>query len=281
MSAPRLAILGTGSWPHLQLAKRLVVLLACAGQCVSLPVRATAAEAFAQRAPQWQEIELELTAARDTANPYTDVEAWVDFTHDDGTRLRRPAFWDGGRTFRVRFASTRPSGTWRWSSFDRDADPGLRGRSGTLTAAAPESSTIFARHGFWSIPPGGRNLVHADGRARLLVADTAWALPWRATPEQVETYARDREAKGFNAALLMTVQPDRTTKGPRSRTAGRRVRRRLRGPPRRNASQAEPRVLPGVRPADRDPPLPRHRPRPPAGVPRLWLEGRRRGGQRA
>ena len=55
-------------------------------------------------------------------------------------------------------------------------------------------------------------------RPRLLCADTAWALPWRATVEQAEIYARDRQAKGFNAALLMTVQPDMDCQGPRSRT---------------------------------------------------------------
>ena len=64
-------------------------------------------------APQWQEIELTFTATRIAANPYTDTEAWADFIHDDGTTLRRPMFWDGGRTFRVRFASTKSSNTWR------------------------------------------------------------------------------------------------------------------------------------------------------------------------
>jgi len=171
-------------------------------------------------ARQWQEIEIAFESSASQANPYLETEAWVDFTHDDGTTIRRPMFWDGGRTFRVRFASTKASGAWRWTSADRDGDRGLRGRSGTLAAApaAPEQATIFTQHGFWSIPPGGRNLIHADGRPRLLCADTPWALPWRATDEQAEIYARDRQAKGYNAALLMTVQPDMDCKGPRSRT---------------------------------------------------------------
>jgi hypothetical protein len=162
---------------------------------------------------------LTFTAERDTANPYTDSDAWVDFVHDDGTRIRRPLFWDGGRTFRVRFASTKPSGTWRWTASDPSGDPGIQGRTGTLRAGANETAapTKFSTHGFWSIPPGGRNLIHADGTPRLLCADTPWALPWRATIEQAETYARDRQAKGFNAALLMTVQPDMKAIGPRSR----------------------------------------------------------------
>ena len=167
---------------------------------------------------QWQEVELSFTATRDTPNPYTEVEAWVEFTHSDGDQLRRPMLWDGDRTFRVRFASTKASGTWRWQSVDPAHDPGLHRVSGTLQAApAAQPQISFERHGFWHIPSGGRNLLHADGTPRLLCADTAWALPWRATLEQAEIYAKDRQNKGFNATLLMTVQPDMHARGPRSR----------------------------------------------------------------
>ncbi len=67
--------------------------------------------------------------------------------------------------------------------------------------------------------PGKRSLVHADGTPAVLAADTAWALPWRATQEQCRIYAADRQRKGFNAVLLMSVQPDMDARGPRSRTA--------------------------------------------------------------
>ena len=50
--------------------------------------------------------------------------------------------------------------------------------------------------------------VHADDTPALLAGDTAWALPWRATVEQCRIYAADRQAKGFSATRLMTVQPD-------------------------------------------------------------------------
>jgi hypothetical protein len=33
-------------------------------------------------------------------------------------------------------------------------------------------------------------------------------------------YAGDRQAKGFNAVLLMSVQPDMRARGPHDRTAG-------------------------------------------------------------
>ena len=46
----------------------------------------------------WHEFEIELTARADRANPYTEVDVWVDFVNNSGTTIRRPAFWDGGRT---------------------------------------------------------------------------------------------------------------------------------------------------------------------------------------
>jgi hypothetical protein len=118
----------------------------------------------------------------------------------------------------VRFASPLASGTWRWESFSAPRDPGLSGQTGELSVEETKPANSFQRHGFWKIPPGHRNLYHADGTPALLVADTVWALPWRATHEQCEGYARDRQAKGFNAALLMSIQPDRNAHGPRSRT---------------------------------------------------------------
>ena len=42
---------------------------------------------------------------------------------------------------------------------------------------------------------------------------------WRATADQVEVYATDRQNKGFNAVFLMSVQPDMNATGPRDRQA--------------------------------------------------------------
>lgn len=171
----------------------------------------------------WRECEIALRAENDYPNPYTDVEVWAEFTHDGGTVLRRPAFWDGGRTWRIRFASPLDTGRWSWRTSSAPHDPGLAGQSGELLCApagpAESGDNLFYRHGFWRMSPGGRSLVHAHGAPAILVADTAWALPWRATEEQCRVYAADRSAKGFNAVLLMSVQPDMYAEGPRDRTA--------------------------------------------------------------
>lgn len=165
----------------------------------------------------WEQVELNFTSQRDDDNPYTALEPWVDFTHESGQVLRRPMFWDGGATWRVRFAPTL-EGQWRWRSDCKPDDAGLAGQTGSLTCQGRDTSDPFLAHGFWRMSPKSRNVVHADGRAALIVADTPWALPWRSTAEQCRVYAEDRARKGFNAALLMTIQPDRDATGPRSRT---------------------------------------------------------------
>lgn len=166
----------------------------------------------------WRAVELTFTSERVYTNPYTDVEVFVHFHHESGVELVRPAFWDGGGVWKVRFASPLTGGRWTWRSASAPRDPGLDGQQGTLRVEPVPPADRFERHGFWRIPPGHRNLRHADGKPALLVADTAWALPWRATHEQCAIYARHRQAQGFNAVLLMSVQPDRRARGPRSRT---------------------------------------------------------------
>src|SRR5919112_816844 len=66
------------------------------------------------RIRQWREVEIALTGPS-VDNPYLDLDIVVDFVHESGETLTRPAFWDGGRTWRVRFASPRADGSWAWS----------------------------------------------------------------------------------------------------------------------------------------------------------------------
>jgi hypothetical protein len=195
---------------------RACALVAAALLLAAAPSPAGAqAAASAQAAPQWRQVELAFESARDVAGAYTAVEAWVEFVHSGGATIRRPAFWDGGRTWRVRFTSPVPEGTWRWTAKTTPSVEGIDGAGGTLAAGAGAPG----REGLLRMSPGGRNAVRADGTGFFVVADTAWALPFRATVEQARVYAADRQQKGFNAALLMTVQPDMRAEGPEDRTA--------------------------------------------------------------
>lgn len=175
-------------------------------------------EKAAIEAPQWQEVEMVFTAVNTYSNPYTDVDMYADFIGPEGQKLRRPAFWDGGQSWKVRFASPIPKGEWKWQTTASDSsDSGLHGQQGRLKSLAYTGDNLLLRHGLLRMSEGKRNVVHADGTPFIVVGDTPWAMPWRSTYAHTERYAQDREQKGFNTALLMTLQPDRGATGPHSR----------------------------------------------------------------
>lgn len=172
-----------------------------------------------QQVEQWKETELAFQSATTYANPYTDVEFRVEFSHSDGTTLTRPGFWDGENTWKVRFASPLDAGTWTYTTYAEPTDDtGLNGQQGTLSCVPYQGKNELIKHGLLKMSSGHRNIVHADGTPFLLIGDTPWALPWRGTIASVTAYANNREARNFNAALLMSLQPDRDAEGPRSRT---------------------------------------------------------------
>jgi hypothetical protein len=169
-------------------------------------------------AEQWKETELTFHASETYPNPYTDVDIWVEFTGPDGEKLLRPGFWHEGSTWKVRFASPVAKGTWQWKSFASVNDKGLAGKSGTIATEPYSGDNPLISKGLLRMSKGGRTVIHANGKPFLMIADTPWALPWRGTIETVTEYARNRQERGFNTALLMSLMPDSGTEGPRSRT---------------------------------------------------------------
>src|SRR5215217_6847856 len=168
-----------------------------------------------ETASQWREIDIGFDGP-DVANPYTDINAWVTFTHSGGQQLRRPVFWDGGTDYRVRFASTQSEGEWQWRVFSDRPVHTFRPACGTVFAGPPAQDHPHRAltRGFTTAHRSGRSFCYADGSPAFWVFDTAWAMPFRATLDDVAVYAADRQAKGFNAALLMSVQPDMKARGP-------------------------------------------------------------------
>lgn len=125
----------------------------------------------------WRVVEISLESTETYANPYADTEVTACFLGPGGETIHRPAFWDGGRIWKLRFAPPTP-GVWRWSSAcTHPQDGGLHGRSGELRAAAVETGIPLHRHGFLRISPSGRHFVHADGTPFFWLGDTHWVDP--------------------------------------------------------------------------------------------------------
>lgn len=149
---------------------------------------------------------IQISAPEPVENPYVSLAGDAEFTHAQGETIRRPLFWRGGDRWEARFAPT-VAGNWQVTT-----------TLGNHREQASFSADHAPAQALLTMSKGGRNAIRHSGELFSLVADTAWALPFRATLEQTEIYAHDRRAKGFNAALLMVVQPDMRAEGPEDRT---------------------------------------------------------------
>lgn len=166
---------------------------------------------------QWTTHEILLESEKKYPNGYTDLDVWVQFVNDKGDSLLRPAFWDGNNLWKVRFTPPDFGQTWSWVSYTSDDESGLSGKIGIFKSIPNKSNNKLLKRGLLKMSHGKRNVIHADGTPFLIVGDTPWSIPFRATPEQVMVYANDRRQKGFNTALLLTLQPDKFAKGPEAR----------------------------------------------------------------
>jgi len=126
---------------------------------------------------QWQVVERALRGEQRYPNPCADVEITATFSGPDGVEIARPAFWDGGDIWKVRFAPT-ATGIWRWRSVCSDArNAGLHARSGDLRCEPYAGGNPLYRHGFLRVSDNRRHFVHADGTPFFWLGDTHWQMP--------------------------------------------------------------------------------------------------------
>jgi len=129
-----------------------------------------------QPVPQYRPVELTLTSSVSRSNPYAEIELDAEFTSPSGRTVRQGGFWDGGRTWKIRFAPAE-LGKWRWRTLCTDTkDNGLHGVSGTFDCVKNSGSTDLDRHGEVRISADKRHFEHADGTPFFWLGDTHWMM---------------------------------------------------------------------------------------------------------
>jgi len=155
--------------------------------------------------------EWSFTAAQEAACPASDLELDVVFVHEGGGTWTVPAFWSGGREWRIRFAPPLP-GCYRWrSTCSRPADTGLHALAGELVAQPCSTDHPLLSHGGIRVSADRRHFEHEDGTPFFWLADTWWmGLTRRLTwPGDFRTLAADRLAKGFSVVQIVAgLYPD-------------------------------------------------------------------------
>ena len=124
----------------------------------------------------WLMTELRFESSSDyTSGGSEEVLMDVSFTHPKtGETLVRPAFWDGGNTFLVRFAPTK-EGRWKWVS-RCSQDSSLDGLKGSLKCEKYDGELAVYKHGFVKVEPGVKHMVYSDGTPFFYLGDTHWGM---------------------------------------------------------------------------------------------------------
>lgn len=158
-------------------------------------------------ARQWMTYELSFQSSRSYENPIYDVRSFhAVFTSPSGKERKVNGFWDGGRTFRIRFMPDE-TGAWRYETFCSDEEnPGLHGRTGTFECLENNSDLPIYRRGAITQPKGTYHLAHRDGTPFLWVACTAWNGALKSTEEEWATYLAHRADHRYSVIQFVTTQ---------------------------------------------------------------------------
>jgi hypothetical protein len=114
-------------------------------------------------AQTWRAVEITLKSPTAYADPYRDVDVSATFTGPNGKSMTMPGFWDGGNTWRIRFAPP-TAGLWQYTTTSTDAtNTGLDGHHGTILASRYSGNLAIYQHGFLKPSSNNRYMTYADG----------------------------------------------------------------------------------------------------------------------
>jgi hypothetical protein len=160
----------------------------------------------ARSVPKWERFEQALQSTVDYANPAQQASLTATFVSQGGESIKVYGFWDGGRTWRLRFAPNQ-TGKWTFKTACSDAaNQGLNGQSGEFECVAAGGKTSFTKHGPVQVAPDGRYLMHQDGTPFFFLSDTAWNGALLSTREDWSLYTKERTRQKFTAVQWVATQ---------------------------------------------------------------------------
>lgn len=155
---------------------------------------------------KWERFERVWESSVAYANPPQEATLTATFTSPIGEKFAVYGFWDGGRTWRLRFAPNL-AGQWSYTTTCSDtANTGLHHQSGAFICTAPSGKDRFTRHGPVRVSHNGRHLEHEDGTPFFWLGDTAWCGPLLSNREEWDLYLRERARQKFTAVQWVATQ---------------------------------------------------------------------------
>lgn len=174
------------------------------------------------RTHQNRAVEIRFRSSVAYDEPFKDLLLDVVFVSPSQRVVEVPAFWGGGDTWCVRYASAE-TGIHTFTTRCSDAgNAGLHGQAGTVEVTAYQGDNPLYRHGGIRVAEDRRHFCHADGTPFFWLGDTWWMglcgrLSW---PDDFQALVRNRKERGFNLIQLVAgLYPDMPLFDERGRSA--------------------------------------------------------------
>ena len=155
--------------------------------------------------PKWHRFDYSLKSSVTYSNPLQDVTVTATIVGPLGDTHIVPGFWDGGRTWRIRFAPDQP-GEWHFQTTCSDiGNLGLNGQKDSFLCSAAIGGSRFDEHGPVRIARDQKHLEHVDGTPFFWLADTVWNGALLSEPKEWDTYSQIRASQRFTVAQWAIV----------------------------------------------------------------------------
>jgi hypothetical protein len=164
--------------------------------------------------PKWGRFEQVFKSSVVYSNAVQDASLTVQFTSPLGDTIEADGFWDGGKTWRVRFSPDQP-GEWKFKTTCSDtANFGLHNLSGKFICTAATGPTRFHKHGQVRVSRDQRHLEHADGTPFFWLADTVWNGARVSELKEWDFYVETRAYQHFSVAQWAVAPGEDVKKQP-------------------------------------------------------------------
>lgn len=170
---------------------------------LAIGIRTTdATTAKVENVPLWSVHDLTFTTSGQYSNPYTQIAMTATFTGPDKNQQVVKGFWDGGKTFKVRWT---PTARGTWSYITNSSDEGLNGKTGSFACTAPAASS----HGYLRRDlKNPYHFVFDDGTRHFMWGTTYYALMQNAAAGDRWKEAVDKsKAFGINKVRMLVWPP--------------------------------------------------------------------------
>ena len=148
---------------------------------------------------KWGRFEQNFKSSVNYENPIQQCTLHATIVSPSGATNVVDGFWDGGKTWRVRFSPDQ-LGYWTYhTSCSDQTNRGLDNQSGKFLCTSPIGQSRFAQHGPIRVAKDHHHFEHADGSPFFWMADAAWNAPRLSSTRDWIIYTQARAGQNFSA----------------------------------------------------------------------------------